>query len=408
MARRQPLRCWWGGTHVADIEAARPWDLRCRYTAEALDRWAIGTPLLSCSLPVGSRPTRATNFFRGLLPEGRQLQAVADRAKVTTNDYYGLLALYGRDIAGALVISADDDGLRPRPGSVAEYSAEELGHEVASLNDNPLGLHPDSELSIAGVQNKLLLVELEGRGWGRPVHGYPSTHILKVDDERFPGLVQAEGQCLALAHAIGVTSAAPRIELLEGVQCLIVERYDRTVVQGEVVRTHQEDACQALDVDISAYQGRGKYEESGGPSLGQVAYLLQIHAQEPERELENLARLTAYTAAIGNADLHGKNVSLLHDDAGNVSLAPAYDTVPTMMWPKLRATSAVSVDGCIDFAELTVGRIAAEASTWGLDTDRANRVATQTVEAIVESIPDSIESADLAAAIKKRARVLLS
>ena len=108
------------------------------------------------------------------------------------------------------------------------------------------------------------------------------------------------------------------------------------------------------------------------------------------------------------SSLHGKNISLLHDDAGNISLAPAYDTVPTTTWPKLRATSAVSVDGRIDFAEITVGRIAAEASTWGLDTEHANGVATQTVEAVVDSDPDSIQSADLAKAIAKRAKVLLS
>lgn len=406
MARR-PLQCWWGGIHVADIRAVRPWDLRCRYTAEALERWPIGTPLLSCSLPVASRPSRATNFFRGLLPEGRHLQAVADRAKITTNDYYGLLARYGRDIAGALVV-ADGEDLSSGRGSVADYSAEQLDHEIDSLGDNPLGLHADSELSIAGIQNKLLLVELEGGRWGRPVHGYPSTHILKMDDERFPGLVRAEGECLALAHAIGVTNAPPRIEHHAGVECLIVERYDRTVAGGEVLRTHQEDACQALDVDINTNEGRGKYEAFGGPSLRQVARLLRVHARDPEGELEKLVRLLAYTVAIGNADLHGKNISLLHDNVGNISVAPAYDTVPTMMWPKLRATSAVSIGGRIDFATITVSEIAGEAGTWGVDDERAAVTATQTVEAILDSVPDSIDDADLAAAIANRARALLA
>ncbi len=407
MGRRPPLRCWWGDVHVADIEALKPWDLRCRYTAEALDRWAIGTPLLSCSLPVETRPRKATNFFRGLLPEGRHLQAVAHRAKVTTNDYYGLLARFGRDIAGALVITTGDVA-RPRHGSVAEYSAEELDQEIASLGDNSLGLHPDSELSIAGVQNKLLLVKLAGGRWGRPMHGYPSTHILKIDDERFPGLVRAEGECLALAHAIGVTDVAPHIERLAGVESLIVERYDRAVAEGVVMRNHQEDACQALDVDIDANRGRGKYEAHGGPTLHKVADLLQVNARAPAAEIEKLVRLVTFTASIGNADLHGKNISLIHDEAGNVALAPAYDTVPTMMWPTLRATSAVAIDGIVDFARIRVGNIAAEASAWGLSPERAQEVAVSTVEAIVESVPDVIESTELANAIRDRTATLLS
>src|SRR5690606_18162229 len=130
-----------------------------------------------------------------------------------------------------------------------------------------------------------LLVELEGGRWGRPVHGYPSTHILKADDERFPGLVRAEAECLSLAHAIGVADAPPRLERHSGVECLIVERYDRAVVGGEVVRLHQEDSCQALNVDLDANHGRGKYEAFGGPSLSQVAHLLRLHSREPDVEL---------------------------------------------------------------------------------------------------------------------------
>lgn len=402
------LQCWWDGVHVAEIRAMRPWDLRCRYTAEALDRWAIGTPLLSCSLPVASRPRPATNFFRGLLPEGRQLQAVADLAKVTTNDYAGLLARFGRDIAGALVIVAEDDEPQPGRGSVAEYSSVGLEHEVEALGDNPLGLHADSELSIAGIQNKLLLVAIGDGRWGRPVHGQPSTHILKVDDDRFPGLVRAEAECLALAHAIGLAGAAPRLERHAGTDCLIVERYDRRIVDGEVRRTHQEDACQALNIDINAHRGRGKYEAFGGPTLQQVARLLRVHARDSEAELDKLVRLVAYTVVIGNADLHGKNISLLHDGAGHIALAPAYDTVPTMLWPKLRATGAVAINGRTDLSSITVADIGAEAGAWGSDASRAIVVATETVAAALDAVPGSIKGADLATAITGRAVTLLS
>lgn len=98
-------------------------------------------------------------------------------AKLATNDLAGLLARFGHDIAGALVIVAEGDDLSPANAAIEECSARKLDEAVASLSDNPLGLCEDSELSIAGIQDKLRLVELEGGGWGRPVHGYPSTRI---------------------------------------------------------------------------------------------------------------------------------------------------------------------------------------------------------------------------------------
>jgi len=408
MANRPPLRCWWDGVHVADIEQHKqPWNLRCRYTGEAQDRWPIGTPLLSCSLPVGSRPVDATNFVRGVLPEGRHLQAAAAIAGVSTNSSFDLLKRFGRDIAGAVIVTSEDEGPEPRPGAVEPYSDDDLDREVATLgDDNPLGLHPDSELSIAGMQNKLLLVELDG-GWGRPVHGYPSTHILKIDGDRYPGLVRAEAECLTLAYAVGITDAPPRIERLGGRDCIIVARYDRHLADtGQIVRTHQEDACQALDVDISAHHNRGKYEAHGGPTLTQIAGLLDVHSDDRDHELEQLARLVTFTAAIGNADLHGKNISLLHDDNGRISLAPAYDTVPTMLWPNLRDASAVAINGTTNFANITIDTIAAEAHTWGLDHERVQAVAADTIDAIIRALPGTIADPDLVAAITRRTAIL--
>ena len=80
MARKQPLRCWWNDTHVADFTAKRGWDLRCRYTAASLGRWPGNLPVLSCSLPLQARPQDASAFLRGLLPEGAHLQSMASLA----------------------------------------------------------------------------------------------------------------------------------------------------------------------------------------------------------------------------------------------------------------------------------------------------------------------------------------
>ena len=245
--RSKRLGVWLDGMRVADLAQGRRGELRCRYTDDACERWQGNNPLLSCSLPLASRPQDARAFCRGLLPEGQALQMMAAAAGVAVNDTFALLAHYGRDVAGALVIDSEEPAAR-RFGA-EPYTDESLAVAVAEVDEYPLGAHDDSELSLAGLQDKLLLVELEDGTWGRPVGGRPSTHILKVDDPRCPGLVEAEALCLELARAAELTTIESRLMTVGDTQCLLVSRFDRLVEGEQVRRIHQEDLCQATGVD---------------------------------------------------------------------------------------------------------------------------------------------------------------
>lgn len=378
------LQVWLDDLRVADIERRRRNDTRLllRYTAEALERWPRNTPLVSCSLPLSDRPAQALPFLAGLLPEGAALAAVAARARTSVTDTFGLLDRYGRDIAGALVISrnAPDE---TRFG-LERYDDDRLAEEIGALDENPLGIHDDSELSLAGLQNKLLLVK-DGDGWARPLHGRPSTHILKAEARRYPGLAQAEADCLTLARAAGLTSVDSDVRVFADIPCLIVERYDRMVApDGSVVRIHQEDLCQAVGVDGASNRGRAKYQRrgGGGPGLREAARLLDTYAQDAEAEVARLVSAVAFTVAIGNADAHAKNVSLLHDTPSTIRLAPLYDTVPTILWPTLTDESAMSINGRFPLGQVTLADIADEAASWPLDRDAAERAAAETIETV--------------------------
>ena len=52
----------------------------------------------------------------------------------------------------------------------------------------------------------VLLVALGDGAWARPANGMPSTHILKVEPRRYPGMAELESACLRLARAVGLTS----------------------------------------------------------------------------------------------------------------------------------------------------------------------------------------------------------
>jgi serine/threonine-protein kinase HipA len=391
---------------VADLEQRRWPEIRCRYTEEGLEAAPLNSPLLSCSLPLTARPRDASAYCRGLLPEGQALQALAAQAGVAVNDTFRLLARYGRDVAGALVIDAEESS-HARFG-VEPYTADGLATAVEELDEYPLGVHDDSELSLAGLQDKLLLVQLENGGWGRPLGGRPSTHILKADDSRYPGLVAAEADCLALARAAGLTSVESELVELNGRECLIVSRFDRDASGSTVRRIHQEDLCQALAIDPEGARGRAKYEDGGGPSLRQLARLLDTYAAEPRVELDRLVAAIVYTVLIGNADAHGKNLALLHPTPETVSLAPLYDTVPTALWPNLRKRAAMAIGGQVELGQVSLTDIGREARSWPHPEERAREVAAKTIEAMKAALKREVIDAGspVATFVSERAETL--
>lgn len=386
MARRgKRLGVWLGEDRIADLEQTRWPDIRCRYSELALARWPLNSPIISCSLPLDARPQDALAFCKGLLPEGQALQQLAAQAGVAVNETFGLLTRYGRDVAGALAIGAGPPD--PARFETIPYTDQSLIEAIDELPEHPLGAHEDSELSLAGLQDKLLLVSLPNGGWARPVHGRPSTHILKVDDLRFPGLIVAEAQCLTLARAVGLTTVDAHVLRIGDRDRLIVSRFDRVSdTRGITRRVHQEDLCQALALHPDASRGRGKYERAGGPTLRQAAELLDLYAADPLTQLDQLVRAITFTCLIGNADAHGKNVALLHPTPTTVTLAPLYDTVPTLLWPKLRKEAAMRVGGRTLLTEIAMTDIVREARSWGHPSARAAAVARELVEQMLQAI----------------------
>lgn len=406
MARADRLGVWLDGRHVADLVQGRWPQIRCHYTEEALDLWPQNSPVISCSCPLQARPLDALAFCKGLLPEGLALQTMAANAGLAVNQTFELLARYGRDVAGALVIARDE----PQAGryEVERYTPETLETAIDELDEYPLGAHDDSELSLAGIQDKLLLVDLGNGAWGRPLHGRPSTHILKLDDRRRPGLIDAESLCLELARAAGLTTIDHRLVTIGGARCLIVSRFDRYENSGRLERIHQEDLCQALAIDPDDRRGRAKYEATGGPSLRQAARLLDSYAEDPEPQLDRLAATVTYTVLTGNADAHGKNLAILHPTPECIELAPLYDTVPTALWPKLRTDAAMSIGGQVSLADVTFADILREAAAWSHPRERAEEVVAGTIAAVTQAIDDERipPTSAVAELVRARARAL--
>ncbi|HXQ00935.1 MAG TPA: HipA domain-containing protein, partial [Solirubrobacteraceae bacterium] len=234
---------------------------------------------------------------------------------------------------------------------------------------------------LAGIQEKLLLTRLPDGGWGRPVDGTPSTHILKPEMRDYPQTVENEAFCMRIAKNLGMDVADVETITIGGRRLIVVSRYDRVVApNGDVGRVHQEDFCQAT--------GRlpaQKYEEDGGPSLRKLAGVLS--EADPD-SLESLLRAVTLNVVIGNGDAHAKNFSLLHDRGGALHLAPLYDLLSTLTYGDDRL--AMYIDSVHRTNRVTFKRLINEAATWGLSPTRAEEI----VSDFLACTPDAVKRAE--------------
>jgi len=386
------------GMHLATLEQRRPSDpIRLMHTEQALDTFPGNSPVISNSLRVSRRPQDATAWIDGLLPEGPLRDVIAGNRNVVSSDTWAMIATLGRDVAGACTVIDPDRPAGERQAHVEPYpTLDHVAAAVAALPDTPLGLRDDSELSLAGMQDKLLLVRTDNAsGWGRPVGGYPSTHILKVDPPKpaLRGVVEQEAAALAVAQRADLTDITPTVVRHGDSAWLIVERYDRaTDTDGNVTRIHQEDLAQAAGIDTRRNGRRAKYESYGGPGLLTAAHLLRDGADDVDAQLARLVGAMVFTVLIGNSDAHAKNLSLLLDPPGSVQLAPLYDTVPTMLFPTLAIRCAMMIGGVHHDLESVHRRALVEEVEgrlrWGLTNDRAGSLVDEWTDRIVQATAD--------------------
>jgi serine/threonine-protein kinase HipA len=380
----EPLCIWLYDMQVATVELERR-RLRLRYTRAALDSFPRGVPLLSSQLLLGDEPypnAAARAFLDGLLPEGDPRRAIADDLGLRADDTFGLARALGRDCAGALVIQPQSAGPPPTATvlTAERLSESDVGVLVANLRSAPLGADSRTRISLAGVQEKLLLTRLPDGAWGRPIDGTPSTHILKPEIQGYPNTVENEAFCMRLAKQLGLPVAEVQTGFAAGRKLLVVSRYDRIVdPDGAVRRIHQEDLCQATGTPPVR-----KYEEDGGPTLRKFAGLLS--ATDPD-SLPTLLAATTLNVAIGNGDAHAKNFSLLHDRSGALRLAPLYDLLSTLNYGDKRL--AMYIDNVQRADRVTFDRLLNEAASWGI----SRATATATIGDLLERLPAAIERA---------------
>jgi serine/threonine-protein kinase HipA len=412
------LIAWLCDTPVAVLTPRPEFRIQLEWRAEGIERWGLGSPVLSVGLPIGApigpRDTRGLDFFENMLPEGPTLARMAELAGTRPADTYGILEVFGRDCAGAIMMLPDGEV----PGGsgdsgYAPMTPGDLRQVIGALDVAPLGASPERGFrpSLAGFQRKALLGRAADGGWQFPYGEAPSTWILKPDGPH--PMAANEATCLELAAACDLTAAEAELLDVAGLPVLAVRRYDRQDSHaGRLpVRFHQEDGCQA-----TATPPGMKYEEQGGPALRDLAGLLRDFGDPAD--VASLLRRTTFNMAVGNADAHAKNFSVLHEpDSTAIRLAPLYDVLSTIALEltdgtgqPMRADTHLGqrVGGQADIQKVTVANLIDEAAAWGIRRRTASAVVIETLDQVLTAIPAMPGDERVLAIIRRQAERIRS
>ncbi len=371
---------------------------------------------LSRLLPLGEQafPTKTTRaYFAGVLPEEGVRIRIAELLGLSADNDFALLERIGGECAGAVSLQAMDwhpaDFDRP---SLRKLDDVTLLHLMRELPARPLMADEKGvRLSLAGAQDKLPVV-VHDRSIHLALSETPSTHILKPEAQRFPGLAANETFCMRLARAVGLRVADIEFGSVENQNYVLVKRFDRTVDESRnAQRLHQEDFCQAL-----GFPPERKYQAEHGPTVKDCIELIWDWSTFPALDLRDFVQLLVFNVLIGNADAHGKNFSFLYTGSER-RISPAYDLVSTLAWPELTTSAAMKIGGCSSinaFGEGDWKKLADQAQlSWVQVQEWLIQVATEVIDgaAVVASELaeiDPVRTREFANVVEQRASKLLS
>jgi serine/threonine-protein kinase HipA len=261
-------------------------------------------------------------YFDNLLPEETLRETVSKEAGIRGDDAFALLEYLGAESAGSLMLLPPDTPA-PTAGGLQALSDDDLSQRIRNLPRESLSKGAPKRMSVAGAQNKLLVVYANGELF-EPIGLQPSSHILKPNHQSddYPSSVINEYCMMRLAGKLGLQ--VPRVwrrYVPEAVY--IVERFDRSIdTQGNTQRKHIIDACQLL--------GKSRGFKNSAASLATLHQCIEQCRNKASARLQ-LFRWLMFNVLIGNDDNHLKNISFSVSAAG-IDLCPHYDLLSTSVY----------------------------------------------------------------------------
>lgn len=351
---------------------------------------------ISISLPLdGSFDLSSSHrFFANLLPEANVRLQICRSLGISQDNDFALLKAIGGDCAGALTITQQSatSGKQSHNDSDEQRYEEITEDQLASWSVgtpeafSAITGRNDIRLSLAGAQDKLPVHVQDGRIFV-PIGNTPSTHLLKFASPFYSHLPENETFVTMLARSVGLPAVEIVLRKTQRASVALITRYDRVFKENHYRRLHQEDFCQALGISPVS-----KYQKEGGPSLQQCAEILRSHSTFPVVDLQRLVNWCLFNLIVGNADAHGKNISLLYDDRQSIRLAPFYDLVCTRNYDNISRHLAMSLGGESDPGQIGLSHLQKLATDLRINAKTLVSTATRLCDQISDAINETAQS----------------
>ena len=334
-------------------------------------------------------------FVENLLPEGRALDIIATTYRVSRSNVFALINALGTETTGAFRFWRSGEA----PPDIAaapprEITRDELDRRLSERDAIPLAAWDGKvRMSIAGVQDKLMVYLDEDGRMFLVEPPLASTHILKPEPDRklTPHLVVNEHFCMSLAKRMGLPVADVSIYRTPR-PVLVVRRFDRAVLEdaGETVvkRLHIIDACQASDLPATY-----KYERNFGSgehvrNIREGVSFEVLFDRIEQTVNKAAARLTMLRWAlfqfmVGNSDAHGKNFSFFVRRQG-LEPAPWYDLLSVVQYPDIDHELAMAYGDAFALDEIGAFQLADFARRCGVDRRLLKREAARLAKLATE------------------------
>lgn len=273
--------------------------------------------------------------------------------------------------------------------SASEYTARVGYATLAQMQDAADTLQAGGELpeelaeallrgtAIGGARPKVLLDD----------DGRKLIAKLSSATDTYP-VVKAEGVAMALARRCGLKVAPTEVTSVVGRDVLLVERFDRTTVDGE--RRLIVSALTMLGLDEMI----GRYA-----TYFDLADLIRKRFEQPAATLRELFSRIVFNICVGNTDDHARNHAAFWNGS-TLALTPAYDICPQPRGGReANQAMAIGRDGQRK-SRLGVCRDACE--TYLLNSQEANEIIEGQVEVIRTQWDEAAEEARLTAQDKQR------
>lgn len=332
MITGRKLHAWIGGKHIGVLAEVQINDGDLPSYQFVYDDNVSPDQFVSWTMPVKQKTYSVKRFFPifdANLPEGSRLLAIQRAGKVArVDDSFGVASVVGEHMGGIVQLTTKNVQPSDTPGAALDRDAFDDNGERKWFDR--LMRESGIEHGLSGVMDKMFSADRDAK-----IAVKTASHIVKsFDSDIFPHLNTNEFLCLEAAKRSGLETVDAALS--NNGNLLFIKRFDI-------------DGCDKIRFEemgsLCGFQSKEKYMGSYEEIADAIESFVPVNNRLQEIAKIGLLKNIALSVAVGNGDLHMKNLGLIGVPP---RLAPTYDVVSTMAYLRPGEQEGTALNLCWD------------------------------------------------------------